>query len=62
MTDHEIRRTIHQEIAFLRMATIELRHIAERASEIAADLRRVADKLDVDADDLENRFGGYGRS
>lgn len=62
MTDHEILRTIDHEIAFMRMAAIELRHIAERTSEVATDLRRVADKLDAEADHLEKGFGSRPRN
>jgi hypothetical protein len=40
-------------IRFLRMSAIELRRLAERAPDIAAELHHVADQLDTDANDLE---------
>jgi len=40
-------------IRFMRMAAIQLRRIAEHAPDIANELRRVAEELDKDADDLE---------
>ena len=60
MTDHEIWRSIDHETAFLRMAAIELRRIAERAPEVGDDLRHMADQFDADADDLGTRFAGLG--
>ena len=60
MTDHEIRRSIRHEIAFLRMAAIELRHIAERAPEVGDELRHMADQFEADAEALGNRFAGLG--
>jgi hypothetical protein len=47
-------------IAFMRLAAIELRRIAERDPDLAGELRRIADQLDADADDLERtaRPGG----
>lgn len=60
MTDHEIRRSIDHEIAFLRMAAIQLRRIAERAPEVDDELRHMANQFEVDADDLAKRFGGLG--
>ena len=38
--------------AFLRMAAIELRRIAEQAPDIAAELRHVAQQVDAEAEDL----------
>jgi hypothetical protein len=35
------------------MSAIELRRLAERAPDIAAELRYVADQLDTDASELE---------
>lgn len=58
MTDHELRRSINHEMAFLRMAAIELRRIAERAPEVADELRHIADQFEADARDLANRFFG----
>ena len=62
MTDNEIRRSINHEIAFLRMAAIELRRIAERAPEVGEELRHMADQFDTDAEDLTKRFTGLGGS
>jgi hypothetical protein len=41
----------------MRMAAIELRRIAERDPDLAGELRRIADQLDADADDLEQTAG-----
>jgi hypothetical protein len=60
VTDSEIRRSIDHEIAFLRMAAIELRRIAERAPEVDDELRHMANQFDTDADDLAKRFAGLG--
>lgn len=60
MTDHEIRRSIAHEIAFLRMAAIELRRIAERAAEVGDELRHMADQFEADAEELGKRFAGFG--
>lgn len=38
--------------AFLRMAAIELRRIAERAPDVAVELGHVAAKLEAEAEDL----------
>ena len=56
MTDEEIRRSLRREIAFLRMAALELRGIADRASEVADELRFIGDQLDADAADLARHF------
>jgi len=40
---------------FLRMAAIELRRIAEQASDIAVELRHVAQQLEAEAEDLARR-------
>ena len=61
MTDHEIRRSIDHEIAFLRMAAIELRRVAERAAEVGDELRHMADQFEADAEELGKRFAGLGR-
>ena len=50
--DNGLRRSVAHTIAFMRMAAIELRRIAERDPEIAGELRRIASQLDADADDL----------
>jgi hypothetical protein len=60
VTEHEIRRSIDHEIAFLRMAAIELRRIAERAPEVGDDLRHMANQFDTDAEELGTRFAGLG--
>jgi hypothetical protein len=39
-------------VAFLRMAAIELRHLAENASEIRDQLLNMARLLDAEADEL----------
>jgi hypothetical protein len=41
--------------SFLRMAAIELRRLAEEDPDIAAELRRVAQELEVEAEDLTPR-------
>jgi hypothetical protein len=51
--DDTLSRAVDNTIKFLRMAAIELRHIAERAPDIAAELHHMADQLDADADDLQ---------
>jgi hypothetical protein len=55
--DNGLRRSVAQSIAFMRMAAIELRRIAERDPAIAGELRRVAEQLDADADDLARSAG-----
>ena len=44
-------------IEFLRKSAEELRELASSASDISADLRRLADELDATAADLERRGG-----
>ncbi len=41
-------------VRFQRMAAIELRRIAERSTDVADELRHIADQLDADACDLES--------
>jgi len=55
-----LRRSVGRTIAFMRLAAIELRRIAERDPDLAGELRRIADQLNADADDLERtaRPGG----
>jgi hypothetical protein len=55
VTDDEILRSFRREIAFLRMASIELRRIAAQAPEVAEQIRQIADQLDADAQDLQKR-------
>ena len=49
-----VRRVQNTRI-FLRMAAIELRRIAEQAPDRAGELRHVAQKLEVEAEDLARR-------
>jgi len=42
---------------FLRMAAIELRRIAERAPDMALDLRQVAQQMEAEAEDLARDIG-----
>jgi hypothetical protein len=55
--DNGLRRSVGRTIAFMRMAAIELRRIAERDPDLAGELRRIADQLDADADELERSAG-----
>jgi hypothetical protein len=55
--DNGLRRSVARTIAFMRMAAIELRRIAERDPDLAGELRRIADRLDTDADELERSAG-----
>ena len=48
----ELYRAVQQTIAFLRMAAVQARHIADDAPDVAELLRILADKLDAEADDL----------
>ena len=50
-------RAVDNTIKFLRMAAIELRRIAERAPDVADELRHLADQLDADARDLGQAGG-----
>ncbi len=51
--DDALLRAADNTIKFLRMAAVELRRIAERAPDIADELRYLANQLDADANDLE---------
>ena len=44
---------VQNTIAFLKMAAIELRRIAEQPSDVATDVLRVAEKLEDEAADME---------
>jgi len=55
--DNGLRRSVARTIAFMRMAAIELRRIAERDPDLAGELRRIADQLETDADELERSAG-----
>ena len=41
--------------AFLRMAAVQLREIAEHAPDIARELRQIAEQLEIEAADIERR-------
>ena len=60
--DDGILRAVDNTIGFLRMTAVELRRIAERSPEVAEELRRIADKLEADANDLTDRTAGLPRS
>jgi hypothetical protein len=51
----ELVRRAQDAQVFSRMAAIELRRLAEEDPDIAAELRRVAQELEVDAKDLTPR-------
>ena len=55
--DNGLRRSIGRTNTFMRMAAIELRRIAERDPDLAGEIRRIADQLDTDADELERSAG-----
>ena len=48
----ELVRRARDTQAFLRMAAIELRRIAERSPDIASELYHIARQLEADANDL----------
>ena len=50
-------RVLEHAVAFLRMAAIQLRHMTERAPDIADQLRHTADGLDREAAELSREFG-----
>jgi hypothetical protein len=52
MTHFELVRRVRHAKAFLIMAAIELRRIAERAPEVEVELRHVARQLEAEAEDL----------
>jgi len=51
----ELVRRAQDAQVFLRMAAIELRRLAEEDPDIAAEVRRVAQELEVEAEDLTPR-------
>jgi len=53
-------RKADRTIAFLRMAAIELRRIAENEPQINGEIRYIADQLEAQANDLA-QAGGYER-
>ena len=58
MADIETSRLLRNQIAFLRMAAVEMRNIADQAPEVASQLRMMADQLDAEAADLLRQLGG----
>jgi len=50
-----MRKEDEHTAAFLRMAAIELRRLAEVSPEIAPALRHIAEKLDAEVGDIERR-------
>jgi FtsZ-binding cell division protein ZapB len=56
--ERELRRAIEDAIAFLQMAAIELRRMAQSAPNLATQLGQVADKLDAEANHLSRRIAG----
>jgi len=48
---------VSETIAFLRMAAIELRRMADHAFRVADQLRHTANQCDREADDLAAQFG-----
>jgi hypothetical protein len=51
-----IAYTIRHTIAFLRMAAIEIRRLAEDAPDIAVELRHIAGQLEAEANDLARGY------
>jgi hypothetical protein len=51
--DDRLLRAVDNTIRFLRMAAIQLRRLAEHAPDVAGELRRMAEEIEKDADDLE---------
>jgi hypothetical protein len=47
-------QAVDNTIKFLRMAAIELRRLAQRAPDIAIELRHIADQLEADSADLQH--------
>ena len=47
-------------IAFLKMAAVELRRIAERAPDVETELRKVVQQIETEIADMEQRVGGGG--
>jgi len=50
-------RVLEHAVTFLRMAAIQLRHMTERAPDIADQLRHTADGLDREAAEVSREFG-----
>jgi len=53
-----LSEAVQNTIAFLKMAAIELRRIAEQPSDVGTDVLRVAEKLEDEAADMERRGSG----
>jgi hypothetical protein len=53
MMEDGLLQAVGNTVRFLRMSAIELRRLAERAPDVAAELHHIADQLDADANDLE---------
>ena len=58
----ELERRVQHTQMFLRMASIELCRIAERAPDLAVELRHIAQKLKAEAEDLARRDIEDGRA
>jgi hypothetical protein len=50
----ELARRAQYTVAFLRMAAIEIRRIAEETPDIAVELRHMARQLEAEANDLRS--------
>lgn len=48
----DLGRSMRDAATFLRMASIEMRRIADQAPDIAVDLRVMARQLEAEADDM----------
>jgi hypothetical protein len=55
--DNALLSAAENTIRFLRLAAIELRRLAERAPDVSAELRHIADQLKADAADLDRAAG-----
>jgi hypothetical protein len=42
-------------VAFLKMAAVQLRHLAKRAPDVASELLGVAEQLEAESADIEQR-------
>jgi type II secretory pathway component PulF len=51
MAVEPVRRVWHTQV-FLKMAALELRRIAERTPDVAAELCHIAQKLEAEVEDL----------
>jgi hypothetical protein len=55
----KVIRRVHDTGVFLKMAAIELRRFAERAPEIALELRHMAETLEDEVNDLDRIDADY---